>query len=178
MRRDEKEQIIAELQEALEAAGSLIISGYRGLTVKDMTELRRAIVQAGGRLRVAKKTLLLRALEGRDEAALASYLEGPIAITFAPGDPTPVLKTMSAFAGSHEQLQFKGGWIEGQGFGAEQLVEIASLPPREELLARLLASIQGPLSQLAATLQAVPRDLVLTLQAVAGKQAGAAGAEA
>ncbi|MDH4179216.1 MAG: 50S ribosomal protein L10 [Armatimonadota bacterium] len=178
MRRDEKEQIVGDLQQSLDAADNLIISGYRGLAVKDITGLRRGITDAGGRMRVVKKTLLLRALEGRDEALLAQHMEGPIAVTFVSGDPMPVLKSMSAFARTHEHLEFKGGWIEGQGVDGDQLVEIASLPPREELLARLLASVQWPLTQLAATLQAVPRDLVLTLQALAEQRAGAAGAQA
>ena len=178
MRRDQKEQIVGDLQQSLQAADNLIISGYRGLTVKDMTELRRTVTEAGGRMRVVKKTLLLRALEGREQAVLAGFMEGPIAVTFVSGDPTPVLKSMSAFARGHEHLQFKGGWIESQGVDGSQLVEIASLPPREELLAILLASIQGPLAQFAATLQAVPRDLVLTLQALADKQGGAAAAQA
>ena len=178
MRRDEKEKILGDLQQSLDVADNLIISGYRGLTVKDITELRRAITEVGGRMRVAKKTLLLRALEGRDEAVTAEYMEGPIAVTFVSGDPMPVLKSMSAFARTHEHLEFKGGWIEGQSVNGDQLVEIASLPPRDELLARLLASIQAPLSQLVSTLQAVPRDLVLTLQALSEQRAGAAPAEA
>ena len=178
MRRDEKEKIVGELQQSLDAADSLIISGYRGLTVKDITELRRGISEVGGRMRVAKKTLLLRALEGRDEALIAEYMEGPIAVTFVSGDAMPVLKSMSAFARTHEHLEFKGGWIEERGVNGDQLVEIASLPPRDELLARLLASVQAPLSQFVSTLQAVPRDLVLTLQALSEQRAGTAGAEA
>ena len=71
MRRDEKEQIVGDLHQSLDAADNLIISGYSGLTVKDITELRRAVTEGGGRMRVAKKTLLLRALECRDEALIA-----------------------------------------------------------------------------------------------------------
>ena len=178
MRRDEKEQIVGDLQQTLDAADSLIISGYRGLSVKNITALRRAITEAGGRMRVVKKTLLLRALEGRDEAVLAEHMEGPIAVTFVSGDPMPVLKSMNDFARTDEHLEFKGGWIDGQGFDGAQIVEIAALPPRDELLARLLASVQGPLTQLVSTLQAVPRDLVLTLQALSEQRADSPAAEA
>ena len=176
MRKDEKAEVVSELQGKLEAAENLIVSGYRGLTVKAVTELRRAIMDAGGRMQVVKKTLLLRALAGRDEEGVGERMEGPIAVTFVSGDATPVLKTMSAFARTHEQLHFKGGWVEGQVFNGAQLVEIASLPPREEMLSRLLTAMQAPMSLLAASLQAIPRDLVLTLMAVAEKQAGAAEA--
>jgi len=176
VRKDEKAQVVAELQESLETAENLIVSGYRGLTVKDVTELRRAIAEAGGRMQVVKKTLLLRALSGRDEQGIAEHMEGPVAVTFVSGDATPVLKAMSAFAKTHEQLDFKGGWVERQVFDGGQLVEIAGLPPREEMLARLLSALQAPMSLLAASLQAIPRDLVLTLMAVAEKQTATAEA--
>ncbi len=178
MRRDDKERMVAELQEAVDAADSLIISAYRGLTVKQITALRRTIAEAGGRMRVVKKTLLRRALEGRSEEAIGEYLEGPIAVTFASGDAVAVLKNMSAFARDHEQLLFTGGWIDGQPIDGGQLVELASLPPRDELLAQLLAAMQGPLVQLVGVLQAIPRDLVLTLQALAQKRAADEGAAA
>ena len=178
VRKDEKAQVIAELEQALRGADNLIISGYRGLTVKDLSELRRSIAGSGAHMRVVKKTLLLRALAGREAAALKDHMEGPVAVTFVPGDPLPVLKTMSAFARTHQALEFTGGWIEGKAFNGGQLVDIAALPPKEEILARLLASLQWPLVQLVGVLQAVPRDLVLTLQALAERRAGEAGAAA
>jgi large subunit ribosomal protein L10 len=178
VRRDEKERVVAELQEAVDAADSLIISAYRGLAVKQITALRRAVTEAGGRMRVVKKTLMRRALEGRSQEAIGEYLEGPIAVTFVSGDAVPVLKNMSAFARDHEQLLFTGGWIDGQAIDGGQLVELASLPPRDELLAQLLAAMQGPLVELAGVLQAIPRDLVLTLQALAEKRAAGQGAPA
>lgn len=178
MRKDEKQEVVAELLEALDAADNLIVSGYSGLAVKEITALRRAVRDAGGRMRVVRKTLLRRALAGRDEEKLADYLEGPIALTFVSGDAVPVLKSMSEFARAHEQLEFRGGWIDGRPLDGGLLVELASLPPREELLARLLAAMQGPLAELVFTLQAIPRDLVLTLQAVSEKRAGEAAAGA
>ncbi len=178
MRREEKQEVVAELEQALDAADNLIISGYSGLAVKEITALRRSITDAGGRMRVVKKTLLRRALAGGEREPLIDYMEGPIALTFVPGDAAPVLKNMSAFARDHEQLEFRGGWVDGVPLDGGQLVELASLPPRDELLARLLAAMQGPLSGLVTTLQAIPRDLVLTLRAVSEKRAGEAGAGA
>ena len=178
MRKDEKGQVIAELEQELSAADSLIISGYRGLSVKAITELRRGLGALGAHMRVVKKTLLLRALSGREEAGVGEHMDGPIAVTFVSGDPMPVLKSMSAFARTHEELDFKGGWIERRAVNATQLVAIAALPPKEEILARLLATLQAPLASLVATLQAVPRDLILTLQALADKRAGEVTANA
>ena len=176
MRKDEKEQVVAELQQELEGASSLIVSGYRGLTVKELTELRRSIGALGAHTRVVKKTLLLRALSGREEEQIGAHLDGPIAVTFVSGDPLPVIKTMSAFARTHDELDFKGAWLDRGAVSGSQLIEIAALPPREELLARLLGALQAPLVSLVMTLQAVPRDLVLTLQAVAEKRGGEATA--
>lgn len=178
MRKDEKEQVVVALQQELDAANSFIVSGYRGLTVKELTELRRSIGGLEAHMRVVKKTLLLRALSGRDEEQISAHLEGPVAVTFVSGDPMPVIKAMSAFARTHEELDFKGGWVERGALSGSQLAEIATLPPREELLGRLLAAFQAPLVSLVMTLQALPRDLVFTLQAVAEKRAGEAGANA
>jgi large subunit ribosomal protein L10 len=173
VRKSEKGQVIADLGQNLDNATSLILSGYRGLKVKELMELRRSIRGFGAHMHVVKKTLLLRALEGRAEAAIAEHMEGPLAITFVTGDPMPVLKAMSAFAKTHAQLDFKGGWIEQQAVNGTDVIAIATLPPREELLARLLAALQGPLVSLVGTLQAVPRDLVMTLQALVEKRGGA-----
>lgn len=166
--------MVAELREALEGSRDVILTGYRGLTVKELAELRRALAKLGGRVKVVKKTLFRRALDQDPRAPLADYLEGPVAVTFVSGDAVAVLNEMSAFARAHEELDLKGGWVESQLFSREQLVELAKLPPREELLGRLVAVLSAPLSQLVGVLQAVPRDLVLTLQAVAKQRAEAA----
>jgi large subunit ribosomal protein L10 len=166
------------MQEAVADAQHLIVSAYRGLTVKDITELRRVVRGAGGKMRVVKKTLFRRALEGRAQAELSEHMEGPVAVTFVAGDPTPVLKEMESFAVKHQELEFRAGWIDNQLLDGGRLAELASLPPREQLLAQLLSAMQGPLYQLVGVLQAVPRDLVLTLEALAKQRAGEAAAPA
>jgi len=176
VRKAEKEQVVAELQQALQGCQNIIACGYRGLSVKALTQLRRAIREAGGQFRVVKKTLFQRAAAGGEQSGLTQYLEGPIAVTFVSGDPVAVLKEMSAFARAHEQLQLKGGWVDRRLLEGGQLIELAALPPRAELLARLLGCLSGPLAQLVAVLQALPRDLVLTLQAIAKQREGEAGA--
>ena len=172
MRKAEKAQMIAELQQALEESEHLLVCSYRGLNVKAMTQLRRLIRQAGGRLRVVKKTLFQRALGEGERAGVSEYLEGPVAVAFVSGDPLKMVKEITAFTRTHEQVEFKGGWVEARLLNAGQLGELATLPPRTELLSKLLGCLSAPLANLAGVLQAVPRDLVLTLQAVAKKREG------
>ena len=178
MRKAEKGQVIAELESVLAKQPHIIITGYRGLTVKDMTQLRRSLAKLGANVRVVKKTLFRRALGDDDRAGLTAHMEGPVAVTFVTGDAVGVLKEMSAFAKTHSPLELRGGWVESQLFDAAQVVELSTLPPRDELLGRLVGVLSAPLSQLVGTLQAVPRDLVLTLQAVAKQREEAAVAAA
>lgn len=178
MRKSQKQEMVAELEETLREQRHMILSGYRGLTVKEMNQLRRAIKDAGGRLRVVKKRLFQRALGEGEQSGLTQYMEGPVAVTFVSEDPMAVLREMRRFASGHEQLAFKGGWVEEQLLDGDQLAELASLPPREQLLAWLLAALSGPLAQLVGTLQAVPRDLALTLDALAKQREREAGAAA
>lgn len=178
MRKARKQEIVAELEEVLSQPGSVILTDYRGLTVKEMNELRRALARAGGRMRVAKNTLLRRALGERERAALQEFLEGPVAVTLAPGDPVAVLREMRAFARVHQQLALKAGWVGSRVFRGEQLAEMATLPSREELLGRLVGVLSAPLSQLVGVLQAGPRDLVLTLHGLARQREEQASASA
>lgn len=178
MRKAEKKELVAQFEELLREDPHIILSGYRGLPVKEMVQLRRAIRGAGGQLRVVKKSLFQRALGEGEQAKLGEYMEGPIAVVSVSGDPLDVLKTMREFARTHEELAFRGGWVDAELLDAHQLVELASLPPYNELLAWLLASLSAPLTQFVGLLQAVPRDLALTLAAVAEKRGGEAEAPA
>ena len=178
MRKAEKGQVIAELESVLAAQPHIIVTGYRGLTVKELTELRRTLARFGATVRVVKKTLFQRALGSGARAGLAQHMEGPVAVTFVSRDAVGVLKEMDAFARAHSQLEFRGAWVESQLFDGKQVGELATLPPREELLGRLVGVLCAPLSQLVGTLQAVPRDLVLTLQAIARQREEAVAAAA
>jgi len=177
VRKAQKQQVVEGLQEALRQHADLFLADYRGLTVKEMTELRRSVAQAGGRVQVVKNRLLGRALGEGERAALAARLEGPVAAVFAGAEPLAVLKALADFARRHEDLALKSGWFEGRLLGGGELVELSTLPPREELLAKLLGALNAPLSQLVGALQGVPRELVLTLEALARqRQAEAAPA--
>lgn len=176
MRKAEKQELIERLQETVGEHAHIILTTYRGLSVKDMTELRAAVRGAGGRMQVVKNRLFARALGEGDRAGLKEHLTGPVAATFVAEVPTQVLKEMHSFAGTHEALAFRAGWVDGVLLNGEQLSELATLPPREELLSRLVTALGAPLSQLVTLLQAVPRDLVLTLQGVVRQRESAEAA--
>jgi large subunit ribosomal protein L10 len=173
VRKQEKAGVVEELRVAMQEHGSVILTDYRGLTVKEITELRVKLAAMGVSVRVVKNTLLSRALT-EEQRGLAEFLKGPIAATFVPGDPAPVLKEMSAFAKTHDELKFKGGWVESRAYGGPDMAALATLPPREQLLGMLVSVLNAPLSQLVGTLQAVPRELVLTLMSLAEQREGAA----
>lgn len=173
MRKQEKAGVVEELRATMQERGNVILTDYRGLTVKELTELRVKLAAMGVSMRVVKNTLMLRALT-EEQQGLAEFLKGPIAATFVSGDPAPVLKEMSAFAKTHSELQFKGGWVEARAYSGKDMAALATLPSREQLLGMLVSVLNAPLSQLVGTLQAVPRDLVLTLMALAEQREGAA----
>jgi large subunit ribosomal protein L10 len=176
VRKAEKQDLIDSLEETVREHAHIILTTYRGLSVKDMNELRRAVRGAGGRMQVVKNRLFARALGEADQAGLKEHLTGPVAATFVMEAPTQVLKEMHTFARTHEELAFRAGWVEGELLNGEQLSELATLPPRDELLSKLVASLGAPLSQLVTLLQAVPRDLVLTLQGVVKQRESAEAA--
>jgi len=175
VRKQEKAGVVEELRAAMQEHGSVILTDYRGLTVKEITELRVKLAAMGVSVRVVKNTLLSRALT-EEQQGLVEFLKGPVAATFVSGDPTAVLKEMSAFAKTHDELKYKGGWVEARAYSGPDIAALATLPPREQLLGMLVSVLNAPLSQLVGTLQAVPRDLVMTLLALAEQRAGAAAA--
>lgn len=173
MRKAQKQRVVAGLEEALHAHADLVLTDYRGLTVKDIAALRRSLAGVGGRVQVVKNRLFQRALGDDPRAALSQFLTGPVAVMFCGEDVVAAVKELVQFARAHPQLALKGGWLDNQLLTAAQLGEVATLPPRQELLGRLVGALSGPLSQLVGVLQAVPRDLVLTLKALAEKRAAA-----
>ncbi len=176
MRKQEKAGVVADLQGKLRGHAFVILTDYRGLTVKDMADLRKALAKYGAVVQVVKNTLLRRSLtEGQE--GLAPYLKGPLAATFASGDYGALLKEMTTFARTHPQFEFRGSWVDARAFGPQETAVLATLPSREQLLGMLVATLSSPLSGLVGTLQAVPRDFMLTLMSLV-EQRGGAPAEA
>jgi large subunit ribosomal protein L10 len=180
----EKEQIVAELTDRLEATETLIVADYRGLTNKELEALRARLTQHGARLSVVKNTLTRRAAEAAGADALLALLEGPTAIAFveADGDPAAVAKALADTARDTKLLAIRGGLLAGSPVSGEQVDELAKLPPMDVLRGQVVGIIVAPLTQLAALLAAPLRDLVGLIDArieqLGGQDVAAAAAPA
>ncbi len=163
--REEKAVLIDELRERLRGTDLVIVTDYRGLTVPQMQALRRELRAAGGQFRVAKNTLLRLAAEREGQPDLAPLLQGPTGIAFADGDMVTVAKAVTTFARNADALEVRGGLMNGQAIDAAGVAALASLPSREELLAKMLGSMQAPATQLVGVLSGVTRSLAYVLQA-------------
>lgn len=166
MKREEKGRIVAELQEKLAKVNGAVLTDFRGLTVKESTDLRRRLREQGAELRVVKNRLLKRAVQATGITGLDQYLEGPTAIALAFGDPAAMAKALHQFARDHKNLVLKAGILGQRTITAEEVVKLAELPPREVLLGRVLGQMQAPLVGLVSVLQGPVRQLVYVLEAI------------
>ncbi len=172
----EKVAVVEELTERLARSRALILTDHRGLTVKESTELRRRLREAGVDFKVAKNTLLSRAAQKAGIEGLDPFLAGPTSVTFVYTDPVAPAKVLSEFARTHPNLSFKGGWLDGKSISADQVKALADLPPREVLLAQVLAGMQAPISGFVGVLHGTLAKLVRVLDAVRQQREGAASA--
>ena len=161
MLKTDKERIVEELAAELEAAETLIVADYRGLTNKRLEELRDRLIPHGARFRIVKNTLTRRAAEQAGADELLVMLEGPTAIAFieSEGDPAAVAKALAQTAKESNVLTLRGGILEGKALSGEEVDRLATLPPTEVLRAQLVGAIVAPLTQLLALVSAPLRDL-------------------
>ena len=150
-----KQPVVAEISELLNGAASAVVVDYRGLTVAQDTELRKALRQAGVSYKVYKNTLIKRAAEGTEFAALDPNLEGPTAIAVSKDDATAPARFLAEFANKADKLEIKGVVIERTYYDAKGMQVIATIPSREVLLGKLLGSIQSPITNLARVLNQI-----------------------
>ena len=146
---EEKKPIIAEIGEYIKDAQSVIAVDYRGLTVAQDTELRKSLREAGVVYKVYKNTFLTRAFEGTDFAQLDGVLEGPTAVAISKDDATAPARVIAKFAKTAPAIEIKAGIVEGKFYDAAGMAVISQIPSREELLSRLLGSMQSPITNFA-----------------------------
>lgn len=148
MKKEDKELVVAELTERLRTAETLIVADYRGLTMTQIDELRSRLLDQGARFSVVKNTLTRRAAEAVGADALLALLDGPTAIAFleADGDPVTVAKTLADMARQTRILEIRGGVLEGRAMTAEEVNELATLPPLEILRGQVLGAVVAPLN--------------------------------
>src|SRR5437870_5855447 len=149
----EKAETVVAVHERLKAAKMAIVTEYRGLTVGQMTRLRREIRHASGEYQVIKNTLVRRALKGTAYGDLERLLEGPNGWVFAYDDPVMLSKALVKFADDNDKLAIKGGVFEGQFMEPAKVKVLAQMPSKPELQAKLLALIQAPATQLVRLVQ-------------------------
>lgn len=170
---ESKQAIVAEVSRRIADAQAAILAEYRGLTVAQMTELRRKARAANVYLRVVKNTLARRAVTGTGFECLKDQMVGPLAFAAA-ADPVAVAKVLSEFAKDNQALVIKAGAMGGKLMTAAEIQALAKLPGREQLLATLIGTMQAPIVSLVRTLAEVPARFVRTLAAVRdAKQAAA-----
>lgn len=166
MERSKKEQVVAELREKLKRASAAILTDYKGLTVAEITTLRDSLAAEKADYQVIKNTLMRLAGKDTDAAVLEPLLKGTCAITLAYGDPAVPAKVIKKFAKGNEKLVVKGGALGNRLLNADQISALAELPPKEELLSKLLGTFNALPTGLVTVLSGVPRAFVGVLDAV------------
>jgi large subunit ribosomal protein L10 len=167
MLRSDKEKVVAELVERLRSTDTLIVADYRGLSVTDINKLRGELLEHGARFTVVKNTLTRRAAEEAGAEALLALLEGPTAIAFleTDGDPVAVAKALNAAARETRVLEIRGGILDGQQIGGDEVKSLATLPPTDVLRAQLVGAVTGPLMTVVGLFTAPLREVVNVLDA-------------
>ena len=150
-----KKPIVEEISANIKDAQSVVIVDHRGLTVAEDTELRKQLREAGITYKVYKNTMMNFAFKGTDCEGLTEYLEGPSAIAISRDDATAPARILCKFAKTAKALEIKGGVVEGSVYDSKGIEAISNVPSREELLGKLLGSIQSPITNLARVLNQI-----------------------
>ncbi len=164
--RQEKEQLVLTLTDALRGMTAAVFADFRGLKVKDITALRRECRQAGLHYTVVKKTILKLAAKQAGLEFEPRAIEGSFATVLSTTDEVAPAKILAAFAKKHEALKILGGLLERRLIDSAAVINLSSLPSREELLAKLIGSVRSPVAGLVQVLAGNLRGLVQTLQAI------------
>lgn len=171
---EDKKAIVAEVSEAAQSALSAVIADYRGLTVGQMTELRKQARDGGVYLKVVRNTLARRAVEGTDFECLQDVLVGPTVLAFSQEDPGAAARLIKDFAKENKELEVKALSISGQVLGAEQIDVLAKMPTLDQARAMLMSVMIAPVTKLARTLNEFPASITRVVAAVADEKRKAA----
>ena len=177
MRKEQKTAVVDSLSGAFKKATIALVSEYRGMTVAETTEVRRKLRAVRGELRVAKNTLIRRAIKDTGYSSLEDKLGGPVGLIISTEDPVELAKTVVGFKDLGEKFKLRGGVVDGQVVTVEEIQALATLPPKEVILAQLLGLIQAPASQLVRLLNEPGSQLARLIDAI-GKKNGEGAASA
>ena len=170
MNKQEKASEIDALKSALEGGPTAFVVAPKGLTVNQVSALRRKVRASSGRFKVVKNRLALRALKGTPYEPLAPHLKGETAIAYSAADPGPLAKVIGEFMKDNQGLSIKGGVVDGRLVSAAEIKAIADMPPRPVLVARLLGALRQPMVRLVTVLQRPAQGLVRAMDEIARKK--------
>jgi large subunit ribosomal protein L10 len=168
-----KKEVVAEVSARLKKAQAVVLAEYRGLLVEDITVLRKEARASGVYLRVLKNTLARRAVQGTPFEKLSDQMVGPLAYGIS-DDPVAAAKVLHAYAKKNEKLVIKGGAMPNYVMSVKEVGNLATMPSREELLAKLLGTMQAPIAKFVQTLNEVPTKFVRAVAAVRDQKEKAA----
>ena len=171
MARPEKISEVKAIAERIEKAQSMVLADFSGLTVDQMTQFRRNCRAQAVECRVVKNRLARIAADKAGAAVLKDLLKGPTAIVFGAESQVAPAKIVVEFAKDNEKMQVKGGWVDGQSLDAAQVVALSAIPSRDELLAKMMGSINSPARGLAVTMNGVVAALARVIDAAAKEKA-------
>lgn len=171
MRKEQKTALVDQLSERFKRASIALISEYRGLSVAETTEVRRKLRAVRGELKVAKNTLIRRAIKETSFAPLETTLGGPVSLIISEEDPIELAKTVISFRELGDKFKLRGGVVDGKAVSAEEIRALATLPPREVVLAQLLGLLQAPATRLVRLLNEPGSGLARLVDAI-GKKNG------
>ena len=161
-----KEQIVSSVTERYKQAAAVFLTEYRGLKVSEITQVRRELNKVDASLQVIKNRLTKRALSGEDLPELEELLKGPTALAFAGSDPVGTAKVLTKYAEEFEALKIRAGVMRGELIGPKQIEALSKLPSREEMYAKLLATLMAPITNVVRALNGVPTKVVRVLGAI------------
>jgi large subunit ribosomal protein L10 len=162
--REDKEQAVAELRDALQPAQAIIVAEYRGVRVGDIVQLRRKLRQAGVHYRVAKNTLARLAIRDTDKQFLSNLLVGPTALAWSKDDPVAAAKILTDFAKDKPGLVLKGGYLTGKSLNPAGVKALSELPGKDELRGKFLSVLNAPAQKMVTVLSQVQRNFMSVLK--------------
>jgi large subunit ribosomal protein L10 len=176
MRKEQKTALVGEIAEGLGRASIALVSEYRGMTAGEATEVRRRLRAVRGELRVAKNTLLRRAIKDTAFTALDDKLGGPVGLILSFADPVELAKTVTGMRELGDKFKLRGGVLDGKPLTGEEIQALAALPPREVVLAQLLGLIMAPATRVVRLLNEPGSALARVVDAIGKKNGDAAPA--